>query len=398
MPRPALLLTVSQDANDGGKYRTINEALHDAKPWATIRVLDGATYEETIALTDAKKQEGLTLEAVKAATLNMGKGVRRLVTIRDVPHVQIAGFRFSDSASDSGVYGNFVYVSGRVAGVTLTGLELVPKTPKLGVVVENASASVAEPLRMEGCTIRPTCPVSNDGFAVLGNLSREPTSGLCIRSNRLFNCVRGINLHGSLRDIQVAGNLLVRNRDASIQTEDLDPTSRGILIANNTDFAGGGGFRRWDNDSRTKPTAGQAEVVNNLFFSGTGYDLAFVIRQGGEGDTVAGEGASLRKVWRFSCNCRDFSGASNARLAEGAEEFRLNPDDLVSMDEDHPDQVRPGKASRLGGSGAGRDDPKLPRYIGALPPEGVEPWDWDCTWRARFTPSDLNKIVASDKQ
>src|SRR5262249_41833790 len=98
MPRPALLLTVSQDANDGGKYRTINEALNAAKPWATMRVLDGATYEETIALTDAKKQEGLTLEAVKAATLNMGKGVRRLVTIRDVPHVQIASFRFSDSA------------------------------------------------------------------------------------------------------------------------------------------------------------------------------------------------------------------------------------------------------------------------------------------------------------
>src|SRR5262249_39560358 len=176
----------------------------------------------------------------------------------DVPHVQITGFRFSDSASDSGVYGTFVFVSGRAAGVTLTGLELVPQTPKLGLVVENASASVVEPLRIEGCTIGPTCQVSNDGFAVLGNDSQEPTRGLCIRSNRLFNCVRGINLHGSLRDIQVTGNLLVRSRDASIQTEDLDPTSSGILVANNTAFAGGGGFRRWDNDSRTKPTAGAA--------------------------------------------------------------------------------------------------------------------------------------------
>src|SRR5262249_22690366 len=208
---------------------------------------------------------------------------------------------------------------------TLTGLELVPQTPKLGLVVENASASVVEPLRIEGCTIRPTCQVSNDGFAVLGNDSQEPTRGLCIRSNRLFNCVRGINLHGSLRDIQVAGNQLVRSRDASIQTEDLDPTSSGILIANNTAFAGGGGFRRWDNDSKTNPTAGQAEVVNNLFFGGTGYDFAFVVKQGGAGGTLAADGARLFKLLEFSCNCRDFFRASNTPLASGGKGFSHQP-------------------------------------------------------------------------
>jgi len=30
--------------------------------------------------------------------------------------------------------------------------------------------------------------------------------------------------------------------------------------------------------------------------------------------------------------------------------------------------------------GAGGD---LPTYVGAVPPEGVEPWDWDKTWKAR---------------
>jgi hypothetical protein len=24
----------------------------------------------------------------------------------------------------------------------------------------------------------------------------------------------------------------------------------------------------------------------------------------------------------------------------------------------------------------------LPAYVGAVPPEGVEPWDWDKTWSA----------------
>jgi hypothetical protein len=71
---------------------------------------------------------------------------------------------------------------------------------------------------------------------------------------------------------------------------------------------------------------------------------------------------------------------------------------LVSIDEEHPDQVRPGKASRLAGSGAGRNDPELPRYIGALPPEGVEPWDWDRTWRVRSPRSDLDKGPARDKR
>jgi serine/threonine protein kinase/nitrous oxidase accessory protein NosD len=396
MPRDAQLLTVSKDAKDGGKYRSLNDALKDAKPWGTIRVLDGATYEETITLTDAKRHKGITIVAIKSATLKMGKGVHRVAMIRDVPHVQIAGFKFSDSPLDSNIYGTFVFVSGRATGVTLIGLELLPKTPKFGVVVENTFASIAEPLRIEGCTIRPTCPVSNDGFAVLGNLTLEPTSGLCIRFNRVFNCVRGINLRGSLRDIQVAANLLVRNRDVAIQTEDLDPASRGILIANNSAFAGGGGFRRWDNPSGTSPTAGQAEVVNNLFFGSHSCDMGFVYSHGGDA-TVAGDAVALFKLWRFSCNCRDFSGASNGRLPESPEDVWLGPEDLVSMDEEHPDQVRPGKDSRLATAGAGRNDPVLPKYIGALTPEGVQPWDWDRTWRATFPRSDLDKSAARDK-
>src|SRR5262249_13112018 len=28
-------------------------------------------------------------------------------------------------------------------------------------------------------------------------------------------------------------------------------------------------------------------------------------------------------------------------------------------------------------------DPSLPAYVGAVPPEGVEPWDWGKTWKAK---------------
>jgi hypothetical protein len=38
------------------------------------------------------------------------------------------------------------------------------------------------------------------------------------------------------------------------------------------------------------------------------------------------------------------------------------------------------KNAPLGTGGAGGD---LPSYVGALPPEGVSPWDWSKTWKAR---------------
>src|SRR5262249_11804275 len=34
-------------------------------------------------------------------------------------------------------------------------------------------------------------------------------------------------------------------------------------------------------------------------------------------------------------------------------------------------------------AGAGKTDPSLPPYVGALPPPGVEAWDWQWTWDFR---------------
>ena len=44
--------------------------------------------------------------------------------------------------------------------------------------------------------------------------------------------------------------------------------------------------------------------------------------------------------------------------------------------------LRPPKDSPLAKGGAGATDPALPAYVGAVPPEGVEPWDWEKTWKA----------------
>jgi serine/threonine protein kinase len=382
MPKDAQLLTVSKDTDDAGvKYHTINDALKDARPWATIRVLDAATYTETISLTDRKKYQGLTLEAVGGAKLRLAGAIRRLVTITDVPHVRLTGFQLTESTGLFDPNRAFVTVSGNVPGVVLTRLNLTPKVMLLGFVLQNPTATADEPLRIENCTIRPSCPLSNDGIAVSGVLDKDPARGICLRGNRIFNCVRGINLHGSLCDIHVVGNLVVNCRSCSIQLEDLSPASHGLLVANNTMFGGGGGFRVWDNFPYEEPVAGQVEVANNLSFAASHCDMGYIFDPGQGKDQGPGDGKALVKLWRFHHNRRDFSGANpSVAVPPSAEDARLASDDLLSQDAKELDHIRPIESSPLATAGAGGE---LPTYIGALPPEGSPAWDWDRTWRAR---------------
>jgi hypothetical protein len=392
MPKGASLLTVSKDSKDGGTYRTINAALKDAGLWATIRVLDAETYAETISLTDRKKYEGLTLEAVGGATLLLGKDITPLIAVEDVPRVRIAGFKLTDVAGSRDVNRAFVVVSGNVPGVALTRLEMIPKAPLRGVSVENATGSPEEPLRIEKCSIRPVVPVSNDGIGVIGNLDGEPAANICLRGNRIVACVRGINLHGALRDIHVTGNLVIKSRDAGLQVENLAPASRGLLIANNTAFTCGNGFRVWDDPPYKAPRPGQVEVANNLLFKAASNDAAYVLSTGKDQEVSPGDGKELLKAWRFRHNGRDFSGAYPATsLPAAPEDTRVKRDDLLSAADNELDRVRPGKDSPLATQGAGTKDDILPAYIGALPPGGTEPWDWDRTWRARVKKAEDKK-------
>jgi hypothetical protein len=59
------VLTVSQQPEDGGEFRTINEALGNVKgEKKIIRVLDDAVYEEQIKINRPAQYRGLVLEAV----------------------------------------------------------------------------------------------------------------------------------------------------------------------------------------------------------------------------------------------------------------------------------------------------------------------------------------------
>jgi hypothetical protein len=54
----------------------------------------------------------------------------------------------------------------------------------------------------------------------------------------------------------------------------------------------------------------------------------------------------------------------------------------MSLDPKDADFLRPRPGSPLATDGAGKNDPVLPAYVGALPPPDVPAWDWLRTWQA----------------
>ena len=118
------VLTVSKEAKDGGQYRSINAALDQVKPGQTIRVLDDANYAETLYLTQPSRHAGITLEAVREATIPMTAGAESVVKIIDVPGVVLRGFHFRGEGQPGARRLGIVLVRGDTPGVLLERLEI----------------------------------------------------------------------------------------------------------------------------------------------------------------------------------------------------------------------------------------------------------------------------------
>jgi hypothetical protein len=184
-----------------------------------------------------------------------------------------------------------------------------------------------------------------------------------------------------------------------LQIQDLGELSKDILLANNTvgdcqEFC----FRIWNDLPHKPPRPGQAELCGNLFFDGARADMGYLLHEGA-GQAHPGDSPALFRAWRFARNWRDMAGSDAGHsmpLAPADKQFERI--ELLSRDPSHPDFLRPKPDSFLAKEGPGTEDPSLPRYVGAVPPKGVEPWNWDRTWRSRFTRLDLDKSVAGDKK
>ncbi len=105
----------------------------------------------------------------------------------------------------------------------------------------------------------------------------------------------------------------------------------------------------------------------------------------------------LNTDWDFKHNWRDFAGA-NSRTAtpRAAGDHELKPEmvKFVNRDPSNADFLRPFPESPLAKGGAGKEDPLLPIYVGAVPPKGVQPSDWDKTWKERAPKAEPQKSKA----
>ena len=386
-PGRHVLLTVSEKEEGGGKFRTINDALRspDLKPWATIRVLDGETYPEAVLLDDPIAHKGIVLEAPKRAVLEMGPGVSRLIQIKSVPHVRVSGFRLRDKKGTR--LSTFVAISGRVPGVIVEDLELRTDLVSHGMMLTTPRTGEQDPpVVVRRCFLQ----TRGEGITVSG--AGEETGGpLCggvaVRDNVITGTdFRALVLVGGLERVQVVGNRVSAGRASGLQTEDLGSASRRILIANNTSFNNGFGFRYFCNsEPRATVPAGQVELSGNLLLESSANDMGCVLVDGGSAKPVPAFAKALAARWRFRRNWRDLQNSQpQYQIPLHKDDRQLEAVSFVSRTPDSPDYLRPLPDSPLAREGPGNLDPTLPTYVGAVPPKGVKRWDWDRVWRSRL--------------
>src|SRR5262249_31233343 len=181
------VLTVSQDPKDGGNYQTIRAALEQAKPGQTIRVLDAKTYPEVLAITQASRHAGITLEAPHRATLAPGKA-RLGLDIANVHGVTVRGFRFQPGPDTLFLIG----VRDQATGVVLEDLEFLANQYARGIGMEHLPGEGTDaPVRVRRCVFRGL----KMGIQIIGSSDTgkpTPCGRILVQNNDLKGCDFGV--------------------------------------------------------------------------------------------------------------------------------------------------------------------------------------------------------------
>jgi hypothetical protein len=378
VPADPNVLTVAQDG--GGQHRTIGDALQAAQPGQTIRILDNATYDETLTIDNADIHAGLTIEAEKGAILASPAQQRVLLRVRNVPSVTVRGLRFRAD----GPLQTLVVVQGSAPGVKLQQLQFSDGKAKdydalVFLAIKNSEDD--PPAVVEDCVFQR----AQSAVAVMGTQLDLATPDECRRvvvRGCVFQdtLVRAVQLAGSIREIQVVGNRFQGGcQHAGLQLEHLN-SAADLLIANNTFFNVPTAIRLWDFDVSGE----RIELINNLVLRGSETDFLF-LESGGIGrPSFKGQGDGRLAIdrWRLDRNWRESptGDAMKGWIPLGPSDVRQDTIDVQSRAPQHDDFLRPAADSPLATGGAGGD---LPKYVGALPPEGAQTWDWDRTWNSR---------------
>jgi hypothetical protein len=366
-PMPQVLtiengLTVAKDGT--GQYTTIGEALDHVKPRQTIRVLDKAVYPEAIKIANPARMEGLTLEAPNGATIQLPSAAQIGLLVLNVPRVTVRGFRLRTDATRLFL----CTVGGHSPGVTLETLDVrLDGSACVGVSVEQLSLTEEDtPLVARNCRFAGLyC-----GMRVSGEAA--PSRRVVFRGNDISECTVGIWMGGSVSDLHIVGNRIWNCTGAALQIDGLLERSSGVLIANNSVASRRSCIQILNITQAVQPVT----IRNNLLIAEAGIDVELL-----------GKGRAVIAAWQLDHNWRQVrpptAGTSQATswIPPGERDTRHDHIADIPRDPGQADFLRPAKDSPLTKGGAGGD---LPSYVGAVPPEGAEPWDWDKTWSAHM--------------
>jgi hypothetical protein len=343
-----------------------------------------------------------------------------------VPGFTLRGFRLERSP---GPPHSLVNLTRSNSGVILDQLEMAaPARAECVDIHDQSSSDDSAPIVIRNCTMRG----GGAGICIEG-ADREdrdrpkPSGHVVIRNNTLVRCDQGVLLLGAVHNVHVVGNRILDSDHGAIDLIDLLPGAADILVANNTMLRCRAAVRIWDDhDKEDFLKCKNIRVQNNLVFK-TDHPGDMIIFNHKRNSFKAKSPRDVQSLlnspnWRFSHNWREIDPKmAKSQVLDGCiplspTDHELSPNAVLSLKPGDPDFLRPPKDSPLAWSGAGghavpsariaalvgqaagvanpwmaccvvaqpisQPDHALPAYVGAVPPDGVEPWNWDKTWRA----------------
>jgi hypothetical protein len=277
-------------------------------------------------------------------------------------------------------------VLGNSPGTTVEDLDLSPGKAAMarGITLEQIRTTESErPVTIRNCRIQ--------GLSVAIRVSGigddfhtpVPCTGIMIRDNLINDTAAvGIGTLGDVRHVHIVGNRILCSGISAIRIQNLFETTEDIQVANNTISEGSVGIQFWD-DAKRGVLGSRICIQNNLILRTGRADMLSVDSADVQTERGESDGKLVASKWTFANNWREgiVAKPSKGWIPPSAKDVMTEKIDGLDRDPKSPTFLRPAKESPLATQGAGNEDPTLPRYIGALPPAGVEPWDWNRVWR-----------------
>jgi serine/threonine protein kinase len=327
------LVTVAQSGQ--ADSTGLGEALRRVKPGGTVRVLDDATYRESLRLDDPAAFRGVTIEAQGRPTLTPPASEEAAVAVRGAPEVTLRGFQIALAANQHGVR-----IVGDAAGVTLEKLAVAEPADSVYAaihVAEDAHGSPDRPIRICDSSFR--CGAMG---VVIGG---DAVAHVRIENNRFETALAaGVLVGQTAQEVTITGNVFL-GRGVTFNFPK-GTISRSIRVGNNTFFR----VPYWLDLSSTE-LGKDVLVYNNLVLGAEGINTRVPL-------------AEIAKRWSFHNNWWEPGPATDTQNARLVAEVRTNVE-LVSREPATPRFLRPPPGSPLAGAGAGSE---LPSHVGAFPP------------------------------